>query len=70
MNFIGHDSWSNRFPILEQEKNKKENDKCVKILRNCMFFHENQVTTLSRIEAHFTEFAIKKLFNDKFIEFL
>lgn len=71
MTFIGHDNWVNRFPILETETRlPKEMDKDVKVLRNCMFFHAEQTTKLSRIKAHFSEFAMQKLINDKFIKIL
>jgi hypothetical protein len=67
--FIETEKWFHGFSGSSQTDENKH-DKDVKVLRNCMFFHADQTTKLSRIEAHFSEFAIQKLINDKFIEIL
>lgn len=67
--FIGHEEW--RLPVditdpsfLKYIKSSKK----VTVLRNIYFFYAGEITTLGRITAHYTDFAIDKLVNDKFIE--
>ena len=71
--FIGHDNWKEKLPsilidpsavVKYEEDNKKE----VTIKRNLQFFYDGERTTLERIRAHYTDFAIGKLVHDKFIE--
>ncbi len=69
-NFIGHDSWRNKFPQFDHNNEifEQENTRKVTVLRATLFFCSSQVTTLGRIRAHFTDLAIAKLVHDKFIE--
>jgi len=71
-NFIGHENWSKRFPDDSDiiDFGASLNDKEVIVLRPILFFHAEQKTTLSKICAYFTQHAIGKLINDKFIEIL
>lgn len=69
-NFIGPPEWVN-FPIdniineiLLEDINSKE----VLVLRPILFFHAEQITTMARIKANFTDNAIQKLIHDKFIK--
>ena len=70
--FIGHDNWSRRLPFPTADEMSDlvdtENDKDVTVLRATLFFCASQKTKLSRIKAHFTDYAIMKLVYDKFIE--
>jgi hypothetical protein len=70
--FIGHKNWSRRIPFPSDEEMSDlegtENDKDVTVLRPTLFFCASQKTKLSRIKAHFTDYAIMKLVYDKFIE--
>ena len=71
-NFIGHDNWSRRLPFPSDiemvDLATSLNDKDVTVLRATLFFCASQKTKLSRIRAHFTDYAITKLVHDKFIE--
>lgn len=70
-NFIGHDIWKHRFPVpptLEVYNYEADNKLEVTVLRNILFFHAEQETTLERIRANFTDIAIDKMVHDKFIE--
>ncbi len=64
--FIGRESWRDQytnFPHLSFI-----DDKDVTVNRSMLFFASGEKTKLSRIQAHFTEFAIQKLIHDEFIK--
>lgn len=71
--FVGHDNWKENLPKILLDPSKvvryeEENKKEVTIKRNLQFFYDGERTTLERIRAHYTNFAIDKLVHDKFIE--
>ncbi len=67
--FIGHENWRRPFPpeFSDIEINKLDEIK-VSVIRSLLFFYAGETTTLEKIRAHFTDFAIGKLVHDKFIE--
>lgn len=71
-NFIGHDNWKDKFNIDETILNvdvyEQDNKLELTVLRNINFLYAEQKTTLERIRAHFTNLAIDKMVNDKFIK--
>lgn len=66
-NFIGEKEWKFNLPdcIIPLEYH---GDTDIIVLRSILFFYAGEKTKLSRIKLHFTEVAIQKLFNDKFIK--